>query len=99
MLARIWDQVVGLRTDIRMLVNLVEVLLDRITEAEALKTREACRYAQCSDATLAVWRKGGLLRGENGWWNRRDLQTIRRAQVLKDISMPREGRGTKDGGG
>ncbi len=31
MLGRIWDQVVELRADIRMLAKLVEVLLDRMS--------------------------------------------------------------------
>ena len=98
MLARIWGQIVDLRADIRMLVRLVEVLLDRITETDALSTQEACRYAQCSDWLLRAWRKEGLLRGENGRWNRRDLQMIRRAQVLKDVGMPRAERRAKDNG-
>ncbi len=89
MLARIWGQIVDLRADIRMLARLVEVLLDRFSETEALNTREACRYAQCSVGLLKAWRKDGLLRGENGRWNRRDLQVIRRAQVLKEVGRLR----------
>ncbi len=98
MLGRIWGQIVDLRADTRMLSKLVEVLLDRITETEALKTREACCYAQCSTTQLENFRKRGLLRGENGRWNRRDLQMIRRAQVLKDVGMPRAERRAKDNG-
>jgi hypothetical protein len=84
-LGRIWDQLVELRSDIRMLAKLVEVFLDRVVESESLSTREACEYAQCSEWLLKSWRKDGLLRGEKGRWNRRDLQVIVRAYVLKEV--------------